>query len=260
MVCKECGKEIADGMDYCPECGAPVEEPIVIKMSKDDIKKANKELEKKEKENKKISNKIQNRDNDYDEQKEYQGSFINLIGYVKSLAGNMSKMLSFAGAVLLYISPFLAWLYQELHKVRTSGNLFDLGSKVVKDQWGTEVNTTITLGSKFFSVMAIVILLSGFCMMVFSAREYIKPMWKYRNKLLIRFIPVVTSIIAFVLIFTNKHYKELIDNYKSLKEIAKSTGSTGVFSYGHGLGPILCAAGIILYFISILFDLPSKRR
>ena len=40
MVCKECGKEIPEGALYCESCGAPLEEPIVLKVSKEDIKRA----------------------------------------------------------------------------------------------------------------------------------------------------------------------------------------------------------------------------
>ena len=43
MVCKECGKEIPEGALYCESCGAPLEEPIVLKVSKEDIKRAEKE-------------------------------------------------------------------------------------------------------------------------------------------------------------------------------------------------------------------------
>ena len=260
MVCKECGKQIADGLDYCTECGAPVYEPIVIKMTKDDIKKAAKELDKKNKEKKRSLNSIKKDEDIVAEDEVYEGSYINFTGYVKSLGGNINKLLALIGAVLLYISPFLTWLYQKLYDKKISGNLFSLGGKVVKDQWGSEVNTTITLGSRLFIVMAIVILLSGFCMMVLSAREYIKPLWKYRNKLLIRFIPIVTSVAAFALIFTNKHYKEVIDSYKSLKEVAKNINSSVAFSYGNGLGPVLCISGIVLYFISILFDISPRKN
>lgn len=263
MVCRECGKEIADGLDYCTECGAPVEEPIVIKMSKDDIKKANKDLDKKTKEQRKSTNKDGKGKNvigAYDESEDYEGEFINLVGYGKSLGSNINNLLALIGAILLYVSPFMTWLYQKLHGFKTTGNLFELGGKVVKDQWGTAVNAKITLGSSLFVLYAVIILLSGFCMMVFSARRYIKPMWKFRNKYLIRFIPAITSIIAFVLVFTNKYYKEVINNYKSLKDIAKSSNSSNAFSYGNGLGPILCIAGIAIYIISILFDAAKKHR
>ena len=43
MVCKECGKEIPEGAMYCEACGAPLEEPIVLKVTKEDIKRAEKE-------------------------------------------------------------------------------------------------------------------------------------------------------------------------------------------------------------------------
>mgnify|MGYP001029374713 CR=1 FL=1 len=50
MVCKECGKEIPEGALYCESCGAPLEEPIVLKVSKEDIKRAEKEEKAKAKE------------------------------------------------------------------------------------------------------------------------------------------------------------------------------------------------------------------
>ena len=97
MVCRECGKEIADGLDYCTECGAPVEEPIVIKMSKDDIKKANKDLDKKTKEQRKSTNKDGKGKNvigAYDESEDYEGECINLVGYGKSLGSNINNLLA----------------------------------------------------------------------------------------------------------------------------------------------------------------------
>ena len=55
MVCKECGKEIPEGALYCESCGAPLEEPIVLKVSKEDIKRAEKEEKAKEKERAKLA-------------------------------------------------------------------------------------------------------------------------------------------------------------------------------------------------------------
>lgn len=55
MVCKECGKEIPEGALYCESCGAPLEEPIVLKVSKEDIKRAEKEEKAKAKERAKLA-------------------------------------------------------------------------------------------------------------------------------------------------------------------------------------------------------------
>ena len=55
MVCKECGKEIPEGALYCESCGAPLEEPIVLKVSKEDIKRAEKEEKVKAKERAKLA-------------------------------------------------------------------------------------------------------------------------------------------------------------------------------------------------------------
>ena len=50
MVCKNCGTEIPEGALYCESCGAPLEEPVVLKVSKEDIKLAEKEEKTKAKE------------------------------------------------------------------------------------------------------------------------------------------------------------------------------------------------------------------
>ena len=50
MVCKNCGTEIPEGALYCESCGAPLEEPVVLKVSKEDIKRAEKEEKTKAKE------------------------------------------------------------------------------------------------------------------------------------------------------------------------------------------------------------------
>ena len=31
MICSNCGKEIMDGATYCLECGASIDEPVVLK-------------------------------------------------------------------------------------------------------------------------------------------------------------------------------------------------------------------------------------
>lgn len=262
MVCKECGKEITDEtLGYCPECLAPLDEPVVISMSKDDIKKANKDFEKKEKELQKKAEetakakaketaKLSKENNSIQMEEAYKGPFLNLIGYVKSLGSEISNLLVLIGAVLLYISPFLPWVWQTLHKVHKKGNLFDMAGK----------NADMAIKTPILGVMAILLLLSGFMMMFISAREYFKPIWKYRNNFIVRLIPLVLSIIAFVVILKNKNYCDYLSSMKSLKDTAISLNQSSVFSYGRGLGFIFCIAGIAIYAVATLFDYIKYKK
>ena len=246
MVCKECGKEITDEtLGYCPECLAPLDEPVVINMSKEDIKKANKDLEKKEKEIQKnvevvkIKQKADLHLND-----KYEGPFINLIGYVKSLGKNVNNLLVLIGAALIYASPFLPWIWEKLHKTYKKGNLFEMASK----------DADMALGSKLMAIMGVILLISGFMMLLVSAKDYIKPMWKLRYNFIFRLIPFVASILAFVVIFKNKSYENAFSAMKELGDMAKSLGQSSVYSYGKGLGPGICIAGIVIYGIATFFD------
>ncbi len=254
MVCKECGKEITDEtLGYCPECLAPLDEPVVISMTKDDIKKANKDLEKKERElqkkaeavsKTKAGEKAVKKKEKADLDAEYEGPFINLIGFVKSLGSDFNNLLIFIGAVLLYISPFMPWIWETLHKVHRKGNLFDIAGKTAD----------MSLKAPVIGVMGVLILVSGFMMLLVSAREYIKPLWKIRNNFIVKMVPALLSVIAVVLVFMDKNYKNGLAGMKELKDVANSLGQSSVYSYGRGLGPILCIAGIAIYVIAVLLD------
>lgn len=265
MVCKECGKEITDEtLSYCPECMAPLDEPVVINMSKDDIKKASKEFDKKEKElQKKVAEtaseaKIVAVGEDIDLDAEYEGPFINLLGFVKSLGTNLSNLLVFIGAVMIYISPFLVWLWETLHKNKNKSNLFGMAAKPSKILSGD--SSVLALGSTTILIMAILLLVSGFLMLLVSAREYIKPMWKFRYSLVLRLVPVILAIVAFLVIWNDKSYVNILDSMKELKDMAKTLNQSYVYSYGRGIGPVVCIGGIGIYIISILVDIPKYVR
>ena len=254
MVCKECGKEITDeSLGYCPECLAPLNEPVIENMSKDDIKKANKNLEKKEKEiQKKVVNdtvKIKPVKN-LGLEKEYEGPFIDLTGYVKSVGTNMTNLFALIGAVCLYLSPFATWMWESLFKVKKKADLFDLGGK----------NGDLFLQAPVITGMAVILLLSGFFMMLMSAREYVKPVWKFRYNFIARFIPVITATVAFLIVFFNKKYSKSIDSKEAFKKTAVSIGQADKYSYGRGIGPILCLLGIAIYFVSVLIDFLSYTK
>ena len=98
MVCKECGKEIPEGALYCESCGAPLEEPIVLKVSKEDIKRAEKEEKAKAKERAKLAAK--NTVKQVPEKKHHRkaadtSKAIDIVGYFQSIGGDMNLLLSF---------------------------------------------------------------------------------------------------------------------------------------------------------------------
>lgn len=97
MTCKHCGTEIKDGLDYCLECGEPIEDKVVITTVK------NIPIEAK--------------------------PFLDFSGYVKALSSNVCICLSLLGAICLYLSPFMKWLEKTVHGENISGGLFDLGAK-----------------------------------------------------------------------------------------------------------------------------------
>ena len=266
MVCKECGKEITDEtLSYCPECMATLDEPVVINMSKDDIKKASKEFDKKEKElQKKIAEttketKIVAATDGIDLDVEYEGPFLNLLGFVKSLGTSLSNLLIFISAVAIYISPFLVWLWEMLHKNKNKANLFGMATKP-NNILPNGNYSTLALGSTTILVMAILLLASGFIMLLVAAREYIKPMWKLRYNFVFRLVPAVMSIVAFVVIWYEKKYVSALDSMKDLKDMAKTLNQSNVYSYGRGLGPIVCVGGICFYIVATVIDFVKYLR
>lgn len=249
MVCKECGKEITDEtLGYCPECLAPLEEPVVINMSKDDIKKANKDFEKKAKEEQKKVVKNPDKEktkSDNPKEKDYDGPFIDLVGYIKDIGMSLTNLLGFLGAIFLYLSPFMTWIWEVLYKIKKKGNLFDMGEK----------KSDMSLNSSNITIMAVLFLVSGFFMMVFIGREHIKPIWRLRNNFIVRLLPGLVSAFAFWVVITDKHYVEAMNNMKAQNEVAKVINSSSNQSFGRGLGPIICIVGISLYVLSVLIDL-----
>lgn len=239
MVCNNCGKDIPEGNDYCLECGAPLDEPVVIKITKDDIRKANK----KDKETKAV--KVVEEAEDVS-----QRAFIDVAGYLKSLTNNVGNMLALMGAVLLYLSPFMTWLWDKLWDTKSSGNLFDLGGK----------NGDMALGTPVIIIFAIVILLTGFAMLILSARENIRPLKPYADNYLIRFIPVIVGIIIFVLIIKNGSYAAAIENIGKGIEHAKQFGVSQNYKGGSGMGPALYLVGLALYAISVFMDMMNRNR
>ena len=132
MVCKECGKEIPEGALYCESCGAPLEEPIVLKVSKEDIKRAEKEEKAKAKERAKHAAK--NTVKQVPEKKHHRkaadtSKAIDIVGYFQSIGGDMNLLLAFVGSILLYLAPFMNWIWEKLLEVKRKATLFEIGMK-----------------------------------------------------------------------------------------------------------------------------------
>lgn len=226
MQCNNCGKEIKEGMDYCMECGAPIEEPAVITLTKENLK-ATKNKE---------------------EPAAVTGPFFDLSGFVHSLKTSISMLLAFIGAILLYLSSFSTWLWDELFEQKKSANIFDMGNK----------SGEMYIGKSIFLVWGIIILITGLLMLIMSADSYIRPLKSIGNsevkRTILKCIPIIISIIIFMLIWKNNLYEQAYNNIKNQIDFAKSIGSNSNYTGGRGVGPILYICGVALYSLSVLFE------
>lgn len=225
MLCENCGKEVPEGNEYCMDCGAPLVEPVVIKVTK--IVKDDKPAK-----------------------EEPQGAFIDISGYTKSIGNNINNFLALIGAVILYLSIFMTWLWDKLWDTKKAGNLFDLGGK----------NGDMTLAKPIMIVFAILGLITGISMLIMSARNNIRPLKPYANNYIIRFIPVIVGIVIFILIMRNKEYIDacaIID--KGIKN-AKMFGASDKYDGGKGIGPILYLSGLALYALSVFIDFMNRKE
>lgn len=231
MICSNCNKEIEDGSTYCVECGAPIDEPVVIK----DIKtKAS------------TSKKSQGKLKDVIQ---YDGPFIDFSGYVKSLGNNTAALIGLLGAILVYLAPFFSWLWQHFWDNKISANLFALGGK----------NDPMSLREGVLIVMAVLIILSALDMLAFSGCRYIGPLKAFEKNYIVRALPIVLTIIFLVIIMKNDAYQMAMDSIESQIQSAQNFGAGSNVDGGIGVGPVMLIAGQILYGVSICLD-AFKRK
>lgn len=259
MVCKNCGKEVPEGADYCEACGAPLEEPIVLKMSKDDIKKAGKEEKTRQKERAKEALK-----NQPPKQRAKQNRVaanpdkkIDVAGYVKSIGSNRNMMLALVGALMLYVAPFLNWIVEKLFDTKRKANLFEMG---LKSSMVEENGTTLALGSTIVFVFGVLILVIGVGMLALSAADYIRPLRKYAANPIVRLVPIVILVVIFILVMVNKPYTRALAAIESNIKLAKQIGAKSNYSGGKGIGPIVYVVGLLLHTIGTVSDLSDRRK
>lgn len=212
MECKVCGKEIADGKEYCEDCEQLIPDSEVIHVTRDDLKR----IKKKE------------------PRLKADGPFIDIEGYARSLITDYANILALVGAVLMYLSPYCCWLKITAGKT-IKGSLFDIAGKYIDD--------IIALKQPELAVSCILLILSGIMMLILSARENIRLLRPYADNYIIRFIPVVLSIIAGGIVMLNSEYRNVL-KYSSVES---------------GVGKTMCILGIILYVLSIVMSKATEE-
>lgn len=233
MVCNNCGKEATEGATFCEGCGAPLEEPVIIKMSKDDIKKANK----------KYNASTPTVD-------AWVGPAFNFSRYVSDLKNDTTALFALVGALLMYLSPFFSWLWRKNGDVKCAANLFDLSRK----------NGDLALNSFVIFLLAVLVILTGISMMIMSASSNLKFMQPYLENKMIYMIPLFVAVIVYVLITANSKYDQAYDIIMTqLAKAEASASGTIRFSGGRGFGPILYGAGLVSYLLSALSGMAKQK-
>lgn len=166
MICKHCGNEIKDGMNYCMECGEPIEEQIIVKSIEELPLEAR--------------------------------PLIDLGGYIRELVSNVYVLLTFLGAICMYLSVFLKWTSTNINGEIKGGDLYDMAAE----------NSGFYIGKSKLFFLASVILLMAVFMLLYSGKRNVRFLIRAGENKLIGIIPIVISLIAFILIVTDKAYVE----------------------------------------------------
>ncbi len=227
MICSNCGKEIADGASYCLECGASVDEPVVISASQA------KEAVAASKSNGK-----------------YEGPLLDLSGYVKSLGADTSALLGLLAAVLVYLAPFFSWIKKVHFDVKVTGNLFEVGGK----------NSEMSVNSGLIILMAILILLSAIDMLVFSGCKHIGPLKSFEKNYIVRALPILTTTVFFFIVINVEKYKTALEVLREQEATAEKLGAGFNFSGGMGIGPVMLIAGVVIYAVSVLLCYTKRKN
>ena len=162
--------------------------------------------------------------------------FLDFSGYVKSLSSNLYNVMALIGAICLYLSPFFRWMSKMAYDEKISANLFDIGSDT----------GDLALNQANITLMAMVIVIMGIYMLAMSAREYLRPVKNYADNLIVRIIPIIVSIVVFVLILVNKEFSNATKLYNV--ELYKC------------LGPIFLVVGIVIYSLSVIMEIMQSRE
>lgn len=263
MVCKNCGTEIPEGALYCESCGAPLEEPVVLKVSKEDIKRAEKEEKTKAKERAKAAALAARKEPSKPEPKQIHkkpadpNKKIDIVGYVKSIGADLNTMLAFIGAIILYLAPFMNWIYEKVFDVKRKASLFEMG---MKSSMVEEDGSILAMGATILMILGIVAILVGIWMLLLSGADYIASLRRFAGNPIMRFAPVVVMILIFVLIMKNRDYVQSLRVLENNVRLSKDLGSSSNYGAGRGVGPLLYICGLVIYTLGTIGDFLAHRQ
>lgn len=216
MICGNCGKEIPEGLDYCEECGAPAYEPIVIT----DVSTK-----------KKVNNNFAGND----------GAFFNMKNYVSALTVESYRIMALVAGIMMYLSPFVFWLWEVTGSERKKANLFNIAAK----------NGSFHVDSTKLGLLGIAMMISGIGMIIYSARNYIRPIVPIANKKIIWVIIELIGLVSFLVVYGDDKFKIILDKLKNDIAIAKNHGSYVVAKWGYGPGFFFPIIAVILFFLAL---------
>ncbi|MBR4513957.1 MAG: zinc ribbon domain-containing protein [Lachnospiraceae bacterium] len=221
MICKNCGKEVPDTEQYCPECSAPLIEPVVISKAA-----AEKSLEKKK------------------EDAEILGPAFDFSGYINRLAGTPAAVLSLLGALLVYLAPFFRWIYISGNEFYEKANLFDVGKNAEKA--GKDI---LALGQAEIGRIAVFILVTAVAMLVFSAYRDIRSLKDNKLMPFIAFVPVIALVILLVLALRNDRF------YSAIRQLSAQAKGSPDLKGGLGIGFYMYIGGGVCYLAACVLSL-----
>ncbi len=233
MICSNCNKEIREGATYCEECGAPIDEPIVLKEIKLPEKTTKKESKSKEKEKLAAT-----------------GPLFDFGGYVKGLGSSTYAILALVGGLVTYLAPFMTWMWLRLKNNKMTGNLFEIGGK----------NHEMSLQNNWILLIAILMMLVALCMIVMSAASYIRPLKPIHNNFIIKLAILLVAVVAFILIMSNDSYKVALDSIQQQIETAELFNYASDVDGGRGIGPTVYICGVVVYGASVVLEWFEEKR
>ena len=160
----------------------------------------------------------------------------------------MNLLLAFVGSILLYLAPFMNWIWEKLFDVKRKANLFEIG---MKSSMVEEDGSILAMGETIVLVLGIIAILVGVWMLLLSACDYIK--W-------LRFAPILVMLVIFIIVINNKHYTQSLRVLEDNVRLAKELGTSSNYDAGRGLGPVFYVAGLVIYTLGTVGDFLERKR